>query len=488
MRMTARASGHTVRPASPWEPQKLLFYLALFGVTGLAVYRWGLAKAQPSKPAGSYTSTATIHLGEGLQAAADPQKIQRQITSKENLHRAVRQLALAARPPANEDLEAAADRAVETVSQNLQVTAGGTSLPGEVAVSITYTDRYAHYPARLVNTLAESYAADCRQEWKRRTYRAYTEAREASERAEQEFLQAKARLEEFSRQHFKPGQARQPDDTFGPEQEQTDNARASSAEVHESDSLTAAPATPPPVDNPRWVELNQRLAALKRRLAQLLVDRTPLHPEVRDTELRITALEQQLSATPRKIPPNPSGLPPTADQALAAQEPAPPAEIPPAQTAPQRAETAQRFRTLQQAADRATKAYHQAFLLERQAWHDHQREPRIELDLAELIQAPTSPAPPRLALLLGALAAASAVAAGVGMISAGSIMQPPLTTVEQVRSVLPVPIVGTIPETSPATQPAAAPRQRPLIRWTLIAGGLVLIAGCVGSLLWAWRG
>ena len=491
MPINGRSSGQTVRPDSSWKSQKL-FYLAVFAVTGVAIYRWGLATAQPPQPAASYTSMATIHLRDGLPAAAEPEKIQQKITSRENLYRAIRRLGLATQPPPDEDPQATATRVVDEVSRDLRVTADAMSPPGELAVSITYTNPSAQYSAQLADTLAECYADDCRAEWQRQTQRAYAAASEATDRAQQEFLRAKAHLEEFAQQHLASLQPGEPAKTVDADQEQADRGLPSSVQARPSAPQTPAATTPPdqpsvgappPGDNPEWIELSERLAALKRRRAELLTDRTPLHPEVQETEQRIAALERQLAATPREVSAKPSDESAAADPSSSAQGPAPP--VPPAGD---RSETARAFQTLKQAADQTTAAYVQAFQQERRAWEEHQREPRIELDLARPGQNRVPPAPARLALLLTALAAGLTVAAGVVMISAGAAVQSPLTSVEQVRSALPVPVVGTIPEIHPTSQPTTELRRPGLIRWTLIAGGLALIVGCLALLLRVWGG
>jgi hypothetical protein len=498
MRMSGKNADHTVRPDSSWGLQTLL-YVAVFAVTALVVYRWGLATTEKPQPTPDFTATARVHLGGDLQTAANAEKIQQQITSPKNIYRAVRQLGLPAKPPPDEDPLATAARITGEVTRTLRVTADATSLPDELAVCIAYTNPSPRYSIQLANTLAECYAEDCRATWKRLADQAYAAAREATDRAEREFLQAKTHLEEFCQRHFEPRQPAQPANTTGGPQPQTDDGRPTEDALQRDREIPAA-ATPSalPVDNPEWIELNEQLAALKRRRAELLVDRTPLHPEVQDADVRIAALRQQLSATPRKLASRPFGgaLPsPTdgrsddsaaANQSTDAQAPAPPASQPPGQTARERAEAARVFQTLRQAANRATEAYLQASRRERQAWQEHQRGPQLQLDLAKPTPAPPSSAPSRTALLLAASGVGLAVAAGVGMISAGSALQPALTTAEQVRNVLPVPIVGTIPETRPVSPPRNARRRRTLFRWALILAGLVLIAGCVGLLLRAW--
>lgn len=511
MRMTGESSGRTVRPASSWRSQKL-FYLAVFAVAGVAIYRWGLAAADRAESSRSYTSTATIRLRDGAQAEAEPEQIQRQIASVSNVHQALSRLAPPGASPSTDDPQATAGRAVEPVRQRLRVTAERTSVPGELAISISYTDRVAGYAARLVNRLAEAYAEGYRAAWKGRAHGAYVEAREASERAEEELTEAKARLDAFCQRHFGSPQARRPADAVDPGEPGADSGQTGPTGPWEPDGPVLpgeAPAGPESlvdstpvekrpvnsqpidnkknVDNPEWLGLSERLETLKQHREQLLVDRTPLHPEVRDTELRIAALEEQLSVTPSKIPAESAGPSTTANQPPAEDAPTPPAEMPPGQTVAERSETARRYRTFKEAADQAAEAYSQAVRLEREAWQEYLQGPRIELDLAR--PAPAAPAArPTLSLVLAALAAGLAVTVGVGMISAGTAIEPPLTTLKQVQDLLPVPIVGIIPETGPSSGREPLPRWRPLLRPTLILAGLVLITGCMGLLLQAWVG
>jgi capsular polysaccharide biosynthesis protein len=498
MSLSGTGSGGTVRPDSSWRSQKL-FYLAVFAVSGVAVYRWGLATAQPPQPSGSCTSTATIHLRDGTPAAAEPEKIRQQITSKENIYRAIRRLGLATPPPPDEAPQATATRVTEEVSRDLQVAADAGTPPGELAVSITYTHDSAQYSAQLANTLAECFAEDCRAEWQRQSEGAYDAARKATDRAQQEFLQANARLQEFFEQHLTAAQPEQPAKTADAKRQQTDKDPPDSAHAQQPQPHTPSAAPPPdqpsvgaapPGESSDGIDLRQRLAELKRRRAELLVDRTPLHPEVRETELRITAVERQLAVTPEevstKLPddagatgvtPAPQGGDGTGDTNTA--------QVPPAGN---HAQTARTFQTLKQAADEATAAYLKAVEQERKVWREHQRQPRIELDLAQPGQPRVPLAPPRLALLLTALAAGLTMAGGVVMISAGGAVQFPLTSVEQVRNALAVPVVGIIQETHPTGQPATVPRRPHLMRWILMVGGLSLIAGCLGLLWRAWGG
>ena len=95
MPITGRSPRHTVQPDSPWGSHKL-FYLAMFAIASVAVYRWGLATAQPPKPTNSYTSTATVRLQGEPHTATNPEAIKRHITSPQHIYRAIGQLGLSA--------------------------------------------------------------------------------------------------------------------------------------------------------------------------------------------------------------------------------------------------------------------------------------------------------------------------------------------------------------------------------------------------------
>ena len=69
-----------------------------------------------------------------------------------------------------------------------------------------------------------------------------------------------------------------------------------------ADAGDALAPTPSLVDNPAWLDLQRQLADLQQRRARLLVDRTPIHPEVQQTEIRIADLQRQLEATERLFP------------------------------------------------------------------------------------------------------------------------------------------------------------------------------------------
>ena len=192
-------------------------------------------------------------------------------------------------------------------------------------ISFTYTDKSPRTAVGWVNALANSFADGYRQEWRGRVEQAYRDAEEAAGRAAEELREATSRL----------------------------NA-AGGPQLQESHRAAAKPTTAPPlVGNPNWLDLQRQLAELRQRRTRLLVNRTPIHPEVQQTEFRIADLQRQLEATERFAP---------ASSRTTASLPASNA-----QHATPQAEAAESLNRLAKAAQRASRANRDAAHARRQA-------------------------------------------------------------------------------------------------------------------------
>lgn len=476
-----KSSSHTVGPGSRRSAGNVL-YLLVFAATAAGVYWLGLAAAERSTANKNYPATAAIYeQTDSLPAGKtgkpsssilpDLEEVKRQITSEASLHRAIRRSGVPPEPTADKGPRPTAGRVVAQVRQNLRVRAAETSTAGELGVAVTYADRVPEYAARLVNALAQDYAEHCRTQWRQRTQHAYLEAREGSERAYREWIAAKTRLDAFLELHAvertpadeNPGQTKQ----------------------------EPQPPGPPLIDNPEWIELHNQLAELQRQREELLVDRTLAHPEVQENGIQIAALQQQMAATPRRVRGSPAEEPdPTTppDRRPGVQRPLEPERRSgPTGREGADAETAQQLAVLEEAVGRTARQHEQASEIERRAWRQYQHLPQIEVQLASSVGRLT-PQAPRMALVWLALAAGLAAVAGLGMISTAVAMEPTLATLAQAQRVLPVPIVGTIPETDPASRPGATRRWQRLVRLGMILGGLGLIAGFATAVIRALGG
>ena len=94
-----------------------------------------------------------------------------------------------------------------------------------------------------------------------------------------------------------------------------------------------------------------------------------------------------------------------------------------------------------------------------------------------------SPSAPGGHVLSSSLLAGLAMMVGVGMFAAGAAMEPTLTTVDQVRRSVGVPVVATV--TLPGLMPARSGRHRRWLRLAFCFGGAVLTAGCL-AMVFQW--
>ncbi|MGA2065925.1 MAG: hypothetical protein ABSG86_13205 [Thermoguttaceae bacterium] len=343
----------------------------------------------------------------------------------------------------------------ESERDRLLVETAPEAAPGACKVSITLRDPKGaregappvEHAAQDVNALAQRYADTFRAEWKSSVDRAYEEARTASERAAEQLQGAQGQLDAVL-------------------DRQIQAVREASQRLQPP---PPAPAPPPPADNPDWTNLNRQLSELLGRRAELLAARTPLHPVVQDVEARIEATRRRLALVPRYV----AGAAP-----VPATEVTGPPRVPPAAVA-----DPAELEGLQRVVEGAGRAHNEAVRVERLAWQARLREPAVELELALEPPPPPRRWPPGAMALLGALATGLTMVVGLGMISAGAGIEPPLVTAAELQAAAGAPVIGTVPgDTGPHEPDGSAMRQR-LLRWVLLLLGAL---GLAGSLVMLW--
>ena len=242
----------------------------------------------------------------------------------------------------------------------------------------------------------------------------------------------------------------------------------------------AAAAPPVPavhparVDNPDWVALNRQLGDLQQQRVKLLVDRTPIHPEVQQTELRIAEIQRRLAETQRWIPARQSGG--ESSLPLAAAQPAAQTAVP----AEDPFVTRVALEKLKEAVAAARRASQQAAASAAPGACRPASESRGSSCNCAVPQAALPP-------LAGAAAAAGPGRLGGrpdghGRTGHGRHRRGHRAGRQlggATPRILTVPVLGVVPETSPAK---AARSGRPnLLRLLWIAAGLIVIASCAGG-------
>jgi len=488
-----------VRPG-PSSASRTVLCLLAFIATGAAVLSLTAKEARNTK---RYAATATIWQcaapsdGAGQHtsrepASLDPAAIERRVLSEDNLRRAVHQVEgkEQKRRPTQNDLAPGPGRTVEQVRQNLHLRVAATEASSERSgISISYSDRDPDRAVRLVNNLAKVCAEQYRADLETSSARHYPEAREAAERARQEYFEAQGRFDDFIGQHFLKQQALA-DRVAGWRPE------SPSAEVLPADRDAESTAdrdvegrTPPPPIHPETAELQRQLAELEQHRTLLLAQRTPLHPEVQEVDLRIAGLRQCLASISPQLPEQPPEVLPAEEGptwgAPVAEDLSDTAEstehVPAEELAAELAEAAQAFHSHKDALDRAEEEYDRLAEAKRRAWEAQISTPSIELELAQ-VGVPCQPADEPSGSVLVALASALAVTFGVGLIWSGFDSDVPLATLAAVEAALPVPVVGTIPPMGPAS---TAPKKQSRRGGGLakIIYGVLLIGICFGILV-----
>ncbi len=238
------------------------------------------------------------------------------------------------------------------------------------------------------------------------------------------------------------------------------NSRLEVLRQRQHEALAAAgdrrDSSPAMIENPQWTEAVRRLAELEERRRVLLFERTPLHPSVQEVEMHISDLRREMAAIPARI----SQRPPA--------EAARPQSVP---LAPSPAELS----AAQEVANRSRDQVQQLEAAARIAFAARNEELRIDLDPAET--PPPLASSPRFAwsMLGTALLAAATSVVGLGMISFGASLEPALSSVGELQSVLPVPVLGVLPAANPARSSGKSAFRQRLTRAIVIASGLLML-------------
>lgn len=392
-------SANVVRRQSPWVLPKAIYAIVLIAV-GVGGLGWKLASRREPQALPVQATAAVL--------VADP---------RISCDRAWQQIVA---------------QATAEIRTKLTMKTRLLGTQSEVAISLADMRPDAVVP--LVNAIGTAYVQACRGDWVRQVEQAYSAAQQAVRESERKVYQTQIELESLRDRRRQALAAAKP-----PE-----------------------PAPPIMVENPRWVELNQRLHQLEERRSNLLLDRMPLHPSVQDLETRMTATRQEIASVPPKIAQEPPPLPPPHVALLPA-------------AAPDLAE----IRQVQQAADRAKQTLAAAQQTERAALAARSLEPRIELRAADPIP-PPPPGRSAWTVLLLAVAASLTSLVGLAMISRGAALEPSINSVATLQTLLPVPIVGVVPTAHAVRTSAISDVRRRTMRATWIG------AGSVAMLAVAW--
>jgi len=471
----------------------------MFAALGLPVYLLG-TKAPP--PTGGTTS-AIVRLPADTMSQ---EHARAEILARPNVRRAIdacRTEGCGAGPCCPATLKSVRDR----LQVRLLTDKASDTSPTGVHIECTYdTDPTA--AVAIANRLAEQFAESVRLRQKAEAGKAHRQAQQAVVKTRKKLTEAQGRLDRFLQECLQP---------------------VKTPAAADSDRSAAAGKPAGLKANPDRVALRRQLDHARQYRAQLLIDRTPLHPMVRATDVEISDLEKRLAAIPHELVPAPGNL---AEELRQMTDPLPaplgvigPARedidtleqplgkfVPPARlSSPKsalrqptnrpspRSATAgppsggaiqpppfvsqQRFDTFlarKRECDAARKDYRRALARQREAWRRRSNLPPVEVVAARgALRRPTSPRRPRLAIV--SLMVALAGAAGISMVASGVWGNMTFTDAAGARAALSVPVLATVPG---ADRASTNSRRRRFVEGSVqVVCGLFLLAICAGVLL-----
>lgn len=228
------------------------------------------------------------------------------------------------------------------------------------------------------------------------------------------------------------------------------------------------------VDNPAWLDLQRQIADLEARRDQLLIDRTPLHPAVKEVDGRLDEVKQQLVATARQIPDErvkeekvdnePALLPAVVDDSAVK-------------------EFERKLVGMTGAVEKSRLALQEAERAEKQARQELAVRPQYTIERSEAVRNPPEVDYGWRRLIWTTFASSLLVVFGVAMMSLGAGIDPPIGSVEDVEDDLALPVLGVLPTGEGAPDGAAIDRQL-AVRRAAITCGVILIV--VGPLVAVW--
>lgn len=326
---------------------------------------------------------------------------------------------------------------------------------GEVRIPIASTDDDPRHAEEVANAQADRYVRNRRAEWQHRTEGPCLKAREAAEQSRHALAQAEARLEAFKKQL--------------------------AARTAKPQAVVQDGEKPSMIDNPEWVDLNAQLREFQRRHDALLIERTPAHPAVQETLVRIEDIKRQMASVPQKIP----GKMHTPSESHDIDGGS--AETVTAENWISKPDQ-EKLDDLIAAAQRAGEACDGAEAAEKQVLRLQQTGPQYAIEAAQVVEIAATPDYGWRRLIWTTLVAGVLMAFGVGSLSVGANIEPPVGTVGEVRKTTKATVVGTIPAHDPVPDAAKCSRRQWYVRRTLIAIGLGLIAACPVFAIWGVTG
>ncbi|MGA2796878.1 MAG: hypothetical protein ABSE63_04815, partial [Thermoguttaceae bacterium] len=276
-----------VRPRSLWR-RHLLLSLVAFGLTAEVVFfisqnAWKKSNAingskaiaiMQYKPADNRTN---FSISPVFSPSLNLNNIKTRILSPSFIRQALGDGGIGASPPAKDNAPTASFIYGEQLLRGLSVRTGPGTVSGENQIILELSLTRSPNAAEIARALADRFVREYRTFWAAETQKACLAASSQAEQAEQARHEAAEKLQVFE-----------------------DNVLKQEKSSPQQPSLTPTDRQPAPKipDNPAWIELDRKLASLRQREAAMLVNKTPLHPDVQNIRAQIADFQRQIDSAP----------------------------------------------------------------------------------------------------------------------------------------------------------------------------------------------
>jgi hypothetical protein len=490
MRAVRKTTALVIRQRSFWK-KHVFFAVAAFCLTSAAVYFIWLKNYRKSNYEIGSKATAVVEQEQGMdqvilsadslsKPSLDLKSIKIRVLSPEFLTQAMRDCGIGISQSAcsKGDSPIFVNTKIGTVPKELVITPdqlrqglniftiSGTA-KGEEQILFELELRQSPEASRIVRALADRFVYEFRSCWTAEMRKTYLAALFRTEQAQNAQRKAVENLQSFKDDITKQERLGKDQQLLQPQTVQSEAVQA--------------------VDNPAWVELNEKLTELRGQETEILENKTELHPDVQNIRDRIAEVEQQMAITPRFSAENSQdnlandGLFPSMDNTLILKNET---EIKDSNSTDGMAvidqnEFNEKLSQLQDEVANTARDYEQELQQEKQIFEASRQEPKFSISINSTAMAIKEPKVNRGIVEL-MLYSGFAVGVGISVISSGLSAQPVLATIADLEPLLPAPIIGVVPSKDLSFDPVARRRRQLIGRWTMIVAGLLMVLGTIG--------
>lgn len=464
MRAVKKSTALVVRTRSIWRPSAMLS-LAVLGLTVAAVYFISQRSFQKSDGDKGSKAVAIVEekpvidgeifynssiLGSSLNITS----LKTRLFSPAFIRQALRDCGIDSSPVAGNNAHIASVISLEQLRQGLSIRVEPGAESGGNRVVLELTLNQSADAAGIARALADRYVREYQTFWAAEMQEARLAASAQTDQARQTHREAMERLQVFK-------------DKVTEQERMTEKQPRGQPQTAQVETRQTA-------YNPAWIELNGQIESLRRQEAEMLENKTPLHPVVQLMRGRIADFEQELASTPRFNAEFPAEN--ATHQAISNHRD---------KISPSENETTETLKRLQADVERSEKEYQIKLHREQRILEDNRKGPVFSVEVNPVAATKTEHKSNR-GLIELILLSGVAMAVGISVFFLGVTSEPALATIADLEPLLPAPIIGVVPSKDPSFDPVVRRSRQMICRWSMILLGGLIVLVSIGWVYWGF--